>query len=710
MSHVGSVCFLSSSTVLLYAAFLPFAMAGEAGYVLEEIVITAQKREERLQDVPVAVTAFSARQIESAGIETAEDFLALTPNVFMANSFTVGNSFVTIRGVSQINNGDPSVAVVVDGVPQSNQKQLTAELFDVERIEVLKGPQGALYGRNAIGGAINIVTKQPGNEFAGFARAGYGNGNAIDVAAGIGGPIVKDKVLFRIAGSYKDFDGLIENVFLNEKVDFYEDKTGRAQLKVSASESLNLDLRASYAETEGGAVFYSVFPTNGFSNDTSFRPDQNALGSSRRETIDLSAKIDWDIEFATVTGIVAYTDLQEDYFGDLDLTNPDRLADIVPGFPSLGQGQDLDLETISYELRLTSPDQHAFRWIAGAYLLETDRTLVTTGYIDVSGDPDDFVFFISGGNATDDNRAYAFFGQLEYDVSEQLVVQAALRYDNDRREQLNNEDADPVTRMRRRSFDDWQPKVTIKYNWSDDVMTYATVSTGFRSGGYNSPNPSIVARGISVFEDETLTNYEVGFKSTLLDRRLIVNAAAFYQEQNDYQFFMVDFLTGSQIIQNIDKVNMRGVEIEFQALLADGLDIFGGFGLTDSEIKKYAGSASFVGNEAPTTPKYTINFGAQYMYPVAQGLDGVLRVDYQRQGKKYWHADNSDFQKPVDLVNVRLGIESEAWSLTGWVENLFREDYFVEYGDAGFSGAPTGLDLAQLGPQRTWGVEGKVKF
>src|SRR6266478_2158421 len=182
---------------------------------LEEVVVTAQHREEKLEEVPVSVTAFSAVAIRDSGIRNTGDFMALTPNVSFDQSFTVGNSFVTMRGVEQINNADSPVAIVVDGVPQGNQKQLKMELFDVERIEVLEGPQGALYGRNAIGGAINIITKQPTNEFSGFAQAGVGSGSEREGVFALSGPIVPDRLLFRVSGEYKTADGQINNSYLN---------------------------------------------------------------------------------------------------------------------------------------------------------------------------------------------------------------------------------------------------------------------------------------------------------------------------------------------------------------------------------------------------------------------------------------------------------------------------------------------------------------
>ena len=177
------------------------AQADNERMVLEEVIVMAEAREENLQVVPVAITAFSATDILEAGIETTADFIALTPNVSFDDSFTVGNSFISVRGVTQINNADSPVAIIVDGVPQNNQKQFKMDLYDVERIEVLKGPQGALYGRNALGGAINIVTRQPGNELDGYVQLGFGNGGLKKFSGAVSGPLIDDTLMFRISAS-----------------------------------------------------------------------------------------------------------------------------------------------------------------------------------------------------------------------------------------------------------------------------------------------------------------------------------------------------------------------------------------------------------------------------------------------------------------------------------------------------------------------------
>ena len=344
---------------------------------LETVTVTSQRRLERLQDVPIAVKAFSAAQIESTGIKSTQDFINLTPNMSFDNSFTYGNSFVVIRGVTQINNADSPVAVVVDGVPQNNQKQLKMNLFDIERIEVLKGPQGALYGRNAIGGAINIETKQPKNQFEGFAGLDLGNGNMREVSAGVSGAFVDDVALFRLVGQSKTSDGLIKNTYLNKNVDAVDhDNSVRAKLLLRPSQDVRLDVRASVTDFSAGATWDSVV-LSGKPNDV-VAPRTNLLGKTQGNTQDFSFKADMESSLGTFTAITGYTDLSEQYRGDVDFSNPVDLPGGFFGFGfQAGQGQNLKVKMLSQELRLASPGDKPLRWIAGGYYLNTQRSLVT---------------------------------------------------------------------------------------------------------------------------------------------------------------------------------------------------------------------------------------------------------------------------------------------------------------------------------------------
>ena len=661
---------------------------------LEEILVTAQKRTENLQDVPIQVTAFTAQTIEDAGIGTTQDFVDLVPNMSLDDSYTYLNTFVVVRGVTQINNADAPVAIVIDGVPQNNQKQFKMNLFDIERIEVLKGPQGALYGRNAIGGAVNIVTKQPSNELEGFAEASYGNGDAWEITGGVSGPIVEDKVMFRVAGYYKEDNGRITNTTLNRKVDTIDHDYGmRARLTVVASENVNLDFRASYQDFRAGGLYDTSLPDD--SANTFLPPYSNIMGETWGDILELTFKADVELPFATLTAITGYTDLTENNRGDLDFTNQ--------GVPFLfdlgvGQGQDLDVKLLSQELRLVSPDDQRFRWIVGAYYIRTDRQLLTRAFIDLTGSTaqiDDPFLVISEDN---NNDAYALFGQFDYDIVDGLVLSGALRYDEDKRHQ--DDLVNDLTR--KHTFDSLQPKVTLTWNIDDDRLVYGSYSKGFRSGGFNNTG--------TMFEDETLDNYEAGFKTSWLDRRLILNGAVYYSEVKDFQFFYVDVATASQVISNIDKVNIWGIELEAQALLTEGLQVFGAVGTTDSDIKRISLFPGNEGNKTPKTTSWKLNAGFQFRQPIADDLSLFLRMDYEHRGKKYWQIDNRDVQGPLDLINARVGVEGESWGLYLWGKNLTDEKYYADYNPREFSGHLLGLDLGFLAQPRTYGIEGRVRF
>ena len=257
LALLSTVCTIQPLSILPAVAGMT-AGSKEPAYSLEEIVVTSRKREERLQDVPDSISAFTSSAIENANIKSVADVTSLVPNLSIVQTQQPGVDFLVIRGIGQARNQDPPVAVVIDGVQMTNAYALTQELIDIERIEVLKGPQGALYGRNAIGGAINIVTKKPGNELEGKIVGGVGNGGHWEAKGVLSGPIIKDKLFLRVAGSYEDFNGLINNVYLNHKVDFMTNRAFRGRLLFLPTDKLTLDFRASIQDLDfRGSILYT---------------------------------------------------------------------------------------------------------------------------------------------------------------------------------------------------------------------------------------------------------------------------------------------------------------------------------------------------------------------------------------------------------------------------------------------------------------------
>lgn len=668
---------------------------------LEPVIVQSQRRLERLQDVPISVKAFSSRQIEDMGITSTQDFVNLTPNMSFDNSLTYGNSFVVIRGVTQINNADSPVAVVVDGVPQNNQKQLKMNLFDIQRIEVLKGPQGALYGRNAIGGAINIETKKPTSERQSFAAIEVANGNSMQTTAGTTGELLP-KLLYRIDAQAKKSGGLLENTFRGDKVDAIDrDTTVRGRLIYTPVDDLSLDLRVNFNDFRAGANWDSVVRS---SNPNDIRnPRSSILGKTLGQSSDVSLKADYQTSLGTLTSITGYTNLTERYRGDIDFSNP---TDLPGGFLGLGiqagQGQNLNTKMLSQEVRLTSADASPLRWIVGAYFLDTRRHLDTRLFVDATSDISQFddpgktVVNLQG---EDHNRASAGFGQVDYDLSPGLTVSGALRFDRDGRHQKDLRTGS----SRDAAFDSWQPKVTLTKHFDGDNLAYATYSTGFRSGGFNSP-------GLASFRPESLANYELGAKTTLLDKRMILNGAVFYSKSKNFQFFYVDAGSGSQVISNIDRVRIQGADIDFRYLPTRGLEFDGGIGITDGIIARNSVDPGSVGHHTPKNVPIKLNFGVQYLKAVTDTLNGFVRLDVEHRGKKYWHPDNVAVADPMTLFGVRFGVrgQDDKWGMTFYGKNLTNKHYYADYNSAKYSGLP--YDIGSLAPLRMYGLELKFRL
>lgn len=678
----------------------------------EGIVVTALRREESLQDTPAAVTAFNAEAIQNAGIERPADFIALTPNVNLVQTQNAGNSFVIIRGITQNRNSEPSVAVIVDGVQQVNPAQFNQDLFDIEQIEVLKGPQGGLYGRNAIGGAIIITTKKPTDMFEGNVTLGVDNGFGYYLRGGISGPL-SDNAFFRVAGSYYDTDGFIDNTFLGEKADPVEDFSLRANLLVEPTDRLSIDVRGSINQLRTQGLYYNIV---GDVNDIAPVRVNNS-GQNDRDITNVALKVEYEGDNAVFTSVTSYDTLEEIITGDAFDFLPiedsfffnlfEFLFGPGNGF-DLNQSQFLDVEAISQEIRLASPDDgRAFSWMVGGYLIDTDRFISTGNLIDTgngvfpvfrtpSTNPLNPQFtFLSDGQ---DNFAWAVFINAGYEFSPEFRIDGSLRYDRDRRRQttLTPQGFLPVVpgvpqaqsgEVRTAIFDDWQPKITLTWEPNDDLTFYGGYSRGFRSGGFNQTgvgaeavNNGIVGVG-DIFEAETADTFEIGFKAQT--GPVNISGAAYTTKSENSYFFVFLADSSTQNLGNIPEVRLNGFELEASAEVAPYFDVNAAIGVTYSDIKEFP-DPTVIGNEAPQISRYTLNLGAQYAGPISNRVDGLFRIDYRRTGKTWWEPFNTTVRDPIDIVDARAGFSIDGWSLTAFAQNLFDETYNAEFSPGGF--------------------------
>ncbi len=677
-----------------------------------EIVVSALRRDQRLQDAPLAITAFDAKAIDDAGIERPSDFIGLTSNVTLVETQNAGNAFVVIRGITQNRNSEPSVAVIVDGVLQVNPAQFNQELFDIEQIEVLKGPQGGLYGRNAIGGAIVINTKKPTSEFEGNVTAGIDNGFGYFLRGGVSGPLA-DNVFFRVAGSWYDTDGFIPNTFLGEDADPVQDFSLRGSLLFEATDRLSIDVRASVNQLRTQGLYYNIV------NDVNTIADVrvNNPGQNDRDIYNVAMKVEYKGDNAVLTAISSYDTLKEILTGDAFDFLPiedsfffnlfEGIFGPGNGF-DLNQSQYLNVKAFSQEVRLASPnDGRKFNWLVGGYLVDTTRFISTGNMIDTgngvfpvfrtpSTNPLNPQFsYLADGQ---ENFAWAAFVNAGYEFTDQFRVDASLRYDRDLRRQttLTPQGFLPVVpgvpqaqsgEVRTRTFEDWQPKVTLTYKPDRDVTIYGGYSRGFRSGGFNQTgvgaeaiNNAIVGVG-DIFEAETADTFEVGVKTKIGPVNL--NAAAYTTKSENSYFFVFLAQSSTQNLGNIPEVRLNGFEIDASARILPYFDVNASFGLTDSEIKEFP-DPSVIGNEAPQIARSTLNLGAQYSGPLAGRVDLLARVDYRRVGRTWWEPFNTTVRDPVDLVDARLGIKVDGVAITAFAQNLFDKTYNAEFSPGGF--------------------------
>lgn len=731
----SNVRLLSAASAAALSAMTP-ALAQNAP-ARDEILVTARMRTESIQDVPLSITAFSEQQILDAQIDQVGDFIALTPNMTIAQSESAGLNAISIRGITQVRNSEAPVAVVVDGVLQVNSRQFTQELFDVSSIEVLRGPQGALYGRNATGGAIIINTKQPTNEFEAYLRGGYATGKEYLVQGGVSGPIVEDKVFFRIGARYLDRKGYFDNLTLGRKADPYEDITVRGMLNWNIAENFTASLRGAISRVDGTSLNFqfqqtvylpdgiTLDPMVGFDFsipgdadrvDRTFRA--NNLGVDDREIDEISLKLDYDAGFATLTSITSWNRLSEYTSGD---QFPYTAALTTFGSVDGTQTQFTDIEAWSQEVRLTSPSDQHFRWMAGFYYIATDRFISSTtgddrglGILEVRRQP----FFADASNPTfsffgddNENKAWAVFGNAAIDLAEGLEAAFAFRYDKDKRTQFVspfNTGGSPGA-VNAASFDKFQPKVTLNYRPTADLSLYGSWGVGFRSGQFNQNGVGVAAAmaGVDGVEDlvpqEETKTAELGFKSTLFDGRMRLNGALFRTKVENQQYFVFIGAVGAQVLVPIDEVSLYGGEIEAVLRLADGFDAYAAFGVTKSEIDAYSVNPTAVGNKAPYVPETTLNLGGQYRVPLAGAFGLFARADYERRGAQFWDPENSTARSALNLVNLRFGLEGPdgRWSLIGSAENVTDKEYNSEFVIPGFS---------HPAPPRIWRVDLRYNF
>ncbi len=708
---------------------------------LEEIVVTARKRSESLADVPDSIVVITSDQIERAGITTVKDIGMLYPNIGSRNDLSPTSTFISVRGITQTRNTDPAISIVVDGVQISNASQVRQELFDIEQIEILKGPQGSLYGRNAIAGAINITTKAPTNEHQGKFTVGYGNADALDLRFSVAGPVIKDTLSYRLAGTYHDDDGTINNATVNKKADFQENKTLRARLSWFPTENFNADFRFSVDDLEAGNYNYVITRPIGVPFTGRIRNSNNGFGRPTSDPIsvafgtiwDTSLKLEYDFGWAKLSSVTAYNNTYERYGRRGEGVGGDGPGDLdfVAG-EFIGNEQTYTAKSWSEEAKLISNTEERLRWMVGLYYISIDRRDTLPVFIDFDGDGDlaDETFIISPVGLKRNIDAIAVFGNLDFDITDKWTVSLGLRYDREDRDQFDYDDPDPTTNFFDKIFDDIQPKASISYNATGDHMFYLTASRGFRSGGFNTPRSAFP----TTFKEETLWSYELGHKGRYAGGAMLFNAAVFYEDINDKQDFVFDSVQAAQILHNIPESSVWGIELDGTWAVSDRLTVGAALGWMDSEIEAFENAALFpinvggnaaaisaasglatpisdnffIGNKLGNFSHWSASVTGEYRWPITNtGWEASLHIDYAVRGDNYWDVFNTDIEEDVHLINANVAVENENWQLTVWAKNLGNTQYWSNWFNAQTTNLP---DVGYQATERRYGVTLSYRF
>ena len=682
-----------------------FNNGSSSDLTLEEIVVTAQKRASNLQRTPISMTAFTADSLRRSVIEDVYDIGLHTPGVIV-NKEIVGK--VYIRGIGTENltiGGDPGVAVHVDGAYVARTSAANFDLYDIERVEVLRGPQGTLYGRNATGGSINIISKAPTEEFYARLEAQFGNFNRRRFVGTVNGAL-SESVYARASFVKSDRDGFADNVFNGQDLDTEDVAMGRLGLKIMASEKVIIDLTADFSIDDSRPApfkqleFSELFEGLGgaFDPESLREVSQDSPVLEEQDQYGITGKISVDLGDLSLTSISSYRNI--DFFTAFD---GDAVDILFQNFVD-----DSASDQFTQELQLASNGDGPLSWIFGLYYFNDNGEQTIS--IPIPG----FGFDILH-NATIETDAYAVYGQATYALSDKVNFTAGLRYSDESKEAFQFSDfgfMPPIEQDLSQDADALTPRFALEYFHDDDTMYYLSATRGFKSGGFT-------FNGFQAnFDPEFVWAYEGGLKSRFADGRVQTNISAFYYDYTDLQVSKLENNAG--VITNAADATIWGGEFELIAKPNKSLDFNVGVSYLHAEFDEFLtedpsnpqlGTIDLDGNRLTRSPEFTANIGSQYTHEVDDWGTVSLRLDYQYQSKSFFTPFNRDLsaQEAFNLVNARMAIQQfeKNWRLAFFVKNLFDETYFLNILESGVeAGKPEGF----LAPPRTWGVQLAYEF
>ena len=684
--------------------------------MLDQVVVTAQKTEELLQEIPASITALSARQVEEYRLWNNKELAAIVPNFYSADPGDRRN-VSSLRGIATTSY-DPAVATYIDGVNQFSLDTYIAQLFDVERIEILRGAQGTLYGRNATAGVINIITRQPGNKASGFAEITSGNTGLQRYSAGFRAPLIKEKLYIGMAALYDQSNGFYTNQFNHTPFDKQNSFTGNYYLKYLPTNKWSITLNVKHNNNRNKGAFPLVSGIEDALKNP-FQLSQDAVSNMTDNIFNASLSANHFGKKVSFSSQTAYQSNYRFYDNPMD-------ADFSPidGITLINNyGKDWNkVKVITQEFKFSSPaaSTSAFKWTTGAYFFHQDNPTKQAIHFGedaaMVGSPDKNFSLINSAKAT--SVGMAVYAQGSYALTSKLNLTTGIRYDREKKEQsiLGQYQMDPNPNpifdfqpdtSASAAFHSVSPKLSVSYAVCNNHLLFVNYSKGFRAGGLTplSSDPSQPA--LFAYQPEYSHNYEIGIKNDFFNNRLVLNITAFYSAVNDAQVPTLVLPDAVTITKNTGKLTSKGIELESHALF-NSFQVDYNIGYTDAsfnnlKLAQYGMVADLTGKKQLFTPDVTSLLAAQYGATLSQKhqIKITFRGEWKYIGQQFFDLANTVSQPSYNLLHSSIGISVPGWSLKFWGRNLANKNY-VSYGyDFG---------AVRLGDPKTYGITLGVKL
>ncbi len=685
----------------------------ESMNTLDEIIVTAQKKEELVQKIPSSITALGAKQVNAFGLWNTKEITGIIPNLYSADPGD-GRDATSVRGIAT-SSYDPTVATYIDGVNQFSLDTYIPSLFDIERIEVLRGPQGTLYGRNAMGGVINIITKQPTNTTTGFTDIIIGNYNKKRISAGFKTPLIKDKLFFGASLLSDKRDGFYTNKFTKSPYDNQNGFSGNYFLKYIISNRWDINLNFKHHGNENQGPFPLVFGTeDALSNP--YRLNQNSTTTMKDKTTNTSLSIHYAGTGFNFSSQTAYQQNYRYYTNPIDGDfSPIDAISIINNYGN----QWNNIKVLTQDFKFSSNNSNSkFKWTAGAFLFYQDAPVKQAtrfgkdANLMMIGDS----LFTIFSTSTTLKKGVSFYGQASYAINNQLNIRFGLRndYENQSASVMGQYQHDPSNKLYtttpdtlgRTNFNALSPKLSLDYQVNNNSVWYGNYSRGFRAGGLSPLSSDPSQPPLLGYLPEYSNNFETGIKNNWLNNKLIVNLSLFYTRVTDAQVPSLILPDAITITKNTGQLTSKGMEAEIFAIPAKGLFLQYSFGTTNArfdklDIASQGSSVNLAGKRPIFSPNATSLLAAQYSYALNTKLKIMTRAEWKYIGTTYFDLANNIEQSPYHLLNAKTGIETEKIALYFWAKNLAGTKY-ISYGyDFG---------AVHLGDPAIWGSSLSFKF